>query len=426
MHDIQYTQFGQGKGAQRIPWATVQRKLGRAALVWETLRKAGRDGDTVRMPIHGIARRTGLTERQVKYQLHRLRKVGLIEDLGKDWRTMPKGRGYVDGWAYNRLVKGNLVCCRDFPYMLIVPRAIEKAVMAAGRGGRRPNAGRKPAIPNGWGSTDATNVTDGTDSFDSTPRSNEEAGSDRFGPKSKWSEPKSKRSEPPTESLGNRNQSCPPVKLSKTSTAQTVHKESSTEDAPLRPAPVVSLPRPYLHRFPKTPRPLGWDRLPLTDKHAAKHIVRLYSNYRRVMFGKPIWWRGSIENQKWWPKVLEAVAKMRELDVRPAAWIAWVGGALWNKDTPVPISIVFSASTIEKHHAWFDATSDEYLQPACSHTPPSFAELWRLWKLSQKTGAPPNTLTQPEYDRLLAAAEEEVVEIQEQLQAEVLGGAWVW
>jgi hypothetical protein len=186
------------------------------------------------------------------------------------------------------------------------------------------------------------------------------------------------------------------------------------------------------------PSPRDWDVLPLGDKHAARHIFRLYNSWREATFRRAPPVRGDIARQKWFPKFLAGVKALRERGIPPGTWIAWVHANIWKPKKPSapPVHLVFSEKLITERAAWFWATQDSLGLSGQTWVAPASRELserWkrhniqcRLWRASGKVSRPANLLSRADYDSLLRQAQAELESKRIEIH-EMLGAAeWLW
>lgn len=402
-HTTKYTKIGQAPSAPvEVWWEDFQYKLRAGAEVWLVLVQRGSSARPLTRSAIGRLCPSGLSPRQVEKQLGKLRRLGLIED-GVASRKQVVRRGLPSYWV--TVVDRHAVGEARFkdgsptPYVLMVPKRVRKAVQGAGSG--RPT-GSKTTKQNG--------VTSGKEV--------------------------SPEAEQAPESLGNQVKRCRIVNYTtyKSSTGP-LETSSSEEDAPSA-APVL-LPKP-VPALLALPGPRRWEDLPLGDKQAARHIFRLYNSYRQIKYKRPLFVRGDIARQKWWPALLAAVKELRARDIPPGVWIAWFDANLWKPAKPVapPITALFSVKAIEAREAWFWGTQDTLGLNGRHWAAPASRELserWRqhelqrrLFESSGKVPKPANLLSEDAYAELTALAEAQLESKRIETHDAMGAAEWLW
>ncbi len=397
----------------RIEWSVFAQKLRGASEVWRTLYACSNEHGFTHVTREGIARRTGLTVASIAKHLAKLRTVALVEDVGKTYKTIPVAGGFTQGWVYTRRVLGQPVYVDGCIVDVLVTTKQERLIMSRGSGGKRKGAGNP-----GWlaiAKEVDTPLSNRTTALSNRTEAPYQTGSPILPIRVEGNGVPSNEGSAPT--CGVR---ITPEERGAQRPGSPQHPDPEGPDEFTRPR----------FQLPKAPPPLAWEHMPRDPVRVTQHFVRLYSEFREHRYGSRLWFRGRMETQKFWPAAQKAVAKMRELDIIPARWIAWVDGAVWaERSGAPPLAQMCSTKLMEEHLRWHEGTWENYFY-SVTHYPPSALAAHRLWKQTQvmsfRCTHARGDAVRLEIARLVEAGEREGAAIRERLMADMRGGKWVW
>jgi hypothetical protein len=186
-------------------------------------------------------------------------------------------------------------------------------------------------------------------------------------------------------------------------------------------------------RFAQVPEPPLLDPERSDDEHIAQllkcHQGCVESRYKGRCFVRV------TRRSKLWLKLVEAVTKLVEHEVSPAAW-AMFSIDIWQQhhgSKQPPLAWVWSVSRIEEHHGWFHSEECHYrggliVQPA------SMKELVERWKrVNDAARCGVDTAAAAElyfpgdlYQRLVERARSDIPQMQAWLNERMSRGDWLW